>query len=506
MEMKDNQYYGTGLLKSNGIIRMNFKFEPKKSEHRVSVFDEQGQIIFDGFERNNLKTGECVDYVNGNIVFIGTYQNGMRNGYGTSFDENGNVLNAGRWKNNIFMMEDQEMKYSSYADLDMYELNYYHSKAVFPTSITCIILSTCLVLISIILMVIFLHQNIARNGHLVLSDGRIWEGKVKKNLPNGYGIFSYSNHSIFYKGNCEDGFFNGNGTFYTSNTTYYKGEWEYDSLNKGEFYCNENDGLLCYSGSFLNLIPHGVGKSYDKNHSVVFEGIWQYGSPYHGKYFNHSSNPSYSVVFEGRTQEFDSTISIVSFSDFETKCSFTTTRVIVPRNSYNGEGDVIFSIPANCSNVEEIYVGENCGKFVVQFSLWNLTKLKRVIIQSNSFTSITSITSTLSSEFSESSESPESPESFELFSETPSETPLETPLETPSQSLLSLIMEEERSFSISHCEKLEFLHISSTSFSNFYHFQLTRTLYHPSITSRPSLTANRDYWNKFTVCSFFTFI
>ena len=101
VEMKDNQYYGTGLLKSNGIIRMNFKFEPKKSEHRVSVFDEQGQIIFDGFERNNLKTGECVDYVNGNIVFIGTYQNGMRNGYGTSFDENGNVLNAGRWKNNI---------------------------------------------------------------------------------------------------------------------------------------------------------------------------------------------------------------------------------------------------------------------------------------------------------------------------------------------------------------------------------------------------------------------
>ena len=88
----------------------------------------------------------------------------------------------------------------------------------------------------------------------------------------------------------------------------------------------------------------------------------------------------------------------------------------------------------------EIVIGNNCGKYVTRFIISNLSKLRTVIIGSNSFTQL---------DYS-------------------SHTFLDS---------LGRIADENHMFIIQNCSSLEAITIGSHSFSDYYHFQLESILY-----------------------------
>ena len=105
----------------------------------------------------------------------------------------------------------------------------------------------------------------------------------------------------------------------------------------------------------------------------------------------------------------------------------------------NKESDIEMNV-SNCLNVEEIVIGNNCGKYITRFIISNLSKLRTIIIGSNSFTR----------------------------------------LDYSSQSFLDnlgRIADENHIFIIQNCSSLEAITIGSHSFSDYYHFQLESKLF-----------------------------
>lgn len=428
VEMKNGHYDGKGILRKNGVIRMIYTFTPKKTENKVLVFSHRGEIIFNGYETNNLKTGFCIEYVNGNVRFIGMYSNGMRNGYGCSYNERGSVEFRGRWKDNEKTNSScDEDSFLNSIKPEIIESKSNNEMAVFPISTEFIIVIAALALISIILVFIFLFTIIPRSTRITLSNGCIWMGYVKLSLPNGNGKYYHSNGTLYYQGNCLNGYFNGNGIMYhpDGKTKHFEGIWEHGYLTNGTMYTNE--GALEYEGEFLNNIPHGIGRRW-QNQSVVFEGIWNHGYDYRGKY-----NSSEHVYFEKKKQEFGEILQIHSAADTQ-KCSFKIKTVVIQDGAFNAKGDTEFNV-ANCINVEEMLIGNKCGKFVTSFTVAHLPRLKSVVIGEDSFTQ---------------------------FAHTDEQLKYNIPR----------IVDEKRTFLISNCSQLETITIDSRSFSDFFIFKL----------------------------------
>ena len=433
VEMKNGRYDGEGILRKNGIIKMIFTFSPKEGENHVLVYNDEGEIIFQGNEKNNLKSGVCIEYHNGIVRFIGMYKNGVRNGYGCSYNEFGEIEFVGRWKDDAKTnspCNEEFFLYSIKPTMGYSTTNY--EKAVFPLSKEFLLISGLLFILALILIGIQHFHNSPRSRTVHLSNGAIWNGTVIQSNPNGNGFYYHSNHSLYYHGNCWNGYFHGNGTMYYGDgiTKHFEGIWEYGYLKEGSLFNEKGD--LQYSGQFQSNIPHGIGRSYI-NHSIQFEGIWYYGSDIRGRYYANNK-----VYFEKQKQGL-SNILIMNTTSDNVYCSYKITKIVIHDDLMNKESDIEMNV-SNCLNVEEIVIGNNCGKYITRFIISNLSKLRTIIIGSNSFTR----------------------------------------LDYSSQSFLDnlgRIADENHIFIIQNCSSLEAITIGSHSFSDYYHFQLESKLF-----------------------------
>ncbi len=282
---KNGRYDGEGILRKNGIIKMMFTFSPKDGENHVLVYNDEGEIIFQGNEKNNLKSGVCIEYHHGIIRFIGMYKNGVRNGYGCSYNEFGEIEFVGRWKDDAktnSACNEEFFLHSIKPTMGYSTTNY--EKAVFPLSKEFLLISGLLFILALILIGIQHFQNTPRSQTVHLSNGAIWNGTVIQGNPNGNGFYYHSNHSLYYHGDCWNGYFHGNGTMYYGDgiTKHFEGLWEYGYLKEGSLF--DENGALQYTGQFQSKIPHGIGRSY-VNNSIQFEGVWYYGCDIRGRYF-----------------------------------------------------------------------------------------------------------------------------------------------------------------------------------------------------------------------------
>lgn len=429
VEMKNGRYDGEGFLRKENVVRMIYIFSTKTVENKVLVFNAQGEIIFNGYEKNNLKTGLCIEYEHGNVRFIGMYKNGMRNGYGCSFNENGAVVFRGRWKG------DAETEITCDEDFFVNTIKpqtiaseYINNKPVYSCSGEFILVFLILFLLSLFLIIIAIITNSTRNQTIRLSNGCIWNGEVKQDTPFGSGFYYHSNGSLYYSGRCWNGYFHGNGTMYypDGHTKQYEGTWEYDSLIYGKWFTEE--GRLKYEGYFKNSLPHGVGSSY-QNGTKVFEGIWYYGNDYRGLYYDRDE-----VFFEKQKQSFTDILVVNTMSDLS-QCSYKIRKIVIHDHTFNAPTDTEINVE-KCMNVEGLYIGNESGNYVTKFIITNLSKLQHIVIGSSSFTQL---------KYSDSEVNRD----------------------------LSRISDERRSFLISNCSSLKLLSIGYRSFSDYYLFQLT---------------------------------
>tara|TARA_B100001094_G_C18180068_1_gene800364 strand:+ start:1781 stop:2545 length:765 start_codon:yes stop_codon:yes gene_type:complete len=64
---------------------------------------ENNQVIFSGMWRDNIKNGICKEYYKNRLIFDGIFKDDKRNGYGKEFNEYGEIINEGIWKDDKFM-------------------------------------------------------------------------------------------------------------------------------------------------------------------------------------------------------------------------------------------------------------------------------------------------------------------------------------------------------------------------------------------------------------------
>lgn len=88
------------------------------------------------------------------------------------------------------------------------------------------------------------------------SDGIIYTGELRDDLPNGFGSITYPNGNR-YQGDFLDGKRHGKGMLTTPDGSTFEGEWSENELN-GQGTANSANGTK-YTGQFKGSIPNGLG-------------------------------------------------------------------------------------------------------------------------------------------------------------------------------------------------------------------------------------------------------
>ncbi|MHB1277701.1 MAG: protein kinase domain-containing protein [Bacteroidia bacterium] len=134
-----------------------------------------------------------------------------------------------------------------------------------------------------------------------------YKGAVRNGKPHGYGI-AYFDDGNRYEGNWENGVRTGSGTYYFSDGTVYVGGWKNDSFSgrgkmtwedgdkyDGSYSNGKRNGLGTYTtgGGDINNCPdcrkyqgywkdnnkHGMGKCFDRNGNLLYDGEFRDGKP-----------------------------------------------------------------------------------------------------------------------------------------------------------------------------------------------------------------------------------
>ncbi|MCR5635683.1 MAG: hypothetical protein K6F76_00665 [Clostridiales bacterium] len=107
-------------------------------------------------------------------------------------------------------------------------------------------------------------------GRLVYDDGRATEGYFENGKPHGKCRLYSSNGYMIYDGEIENGEYNGKGKLYKNGKLIYDGGFK-NGLKNGEG--NEySNGRLVYSGSFFDDVRKGFGTAEDGD--KIYTGMW----------------------------------------------------------------------------------------------------------------------------------------------------------------------------------------------------------------------------------------
>lgn len=126
--------------------------------------------------------------------------------------------------------------------------------------------------------------------------GYEYDGELKNDLPNGFGILYFKNKNIRYSGSWKNGKKNGEGSLYYKNgRVKIKGNWT-DDLPNGSaiFYDNEGSKYVCeyifgkiitgtcyytnnliYVGELKKTLKDGFGSLYYSNGNTMYKGYFK---------------------------------------------------------------------------------------------------------------------------------------------------------------------------------------------------------------------------------------
>lgn len=204
-----------------------------------------------------------------NIVYKGDWMNGLPNGYGKCYWEDGTSF-EGRWIEGDRIGEGQ----------------YYDSSGVLQYT-GSVVNGVC-----------------SGHGTEYYDSGTIYIGGFENGQRYGYGEYYWPNGDI-YRGNSVEGQRTGEGTYLWSNGEKYIGGflngqrhgygehyWPNGDIYKGNFVENQltgegvylqSDGYK-YVGSFLDGYRHGYGEYYDSDGNLLYSGEWEYSKMKNGEF------------------------------------------------------------------------------------------------------------------------------------------------------------------------------------------------------------------------------
>ena len=216
-----------------------------KNEYNISYlkdnFEGNNENYYIGEWKNGLRNGKGkLYYNNGNLQYEGDFVNDKFEGNGKYISKNGKYY-IGEWKNGL---KDGKGKF------------YYQNK-------------------NLIYEGDWVKDKPEGYGKRMLKNGKYYIGEWKNGLRNGKGKFYYNNGNLKYEGDWINDKCEGNGKVIFENGNYYIGEWKNGLRNgKGKFYYN--NGNLIYEGDWINDKYEGIGKWILKNGNYYI-GEWKNG-------------------------------------------------------------------------------------------------------------------------------------------------------------------------------------------------------------------------------------
>ena len=258
--------FGKYFYSSGDIYEGNWTNDKQDGSGKLSLKD--GAEVEGKWKEGELSNDKNNIIIYDNGKYVGTLENGHRNGMGIFYYANGDVYD-GEWQND----EKRGKGTYRYSDGEVYTGQWFngnkHGQGKYDIPNGSYYDGN--------------WENDKRDGHgiYVYSDGSKYQGNWKDNKRSGYG--ELLGDDTRYEGEWRDDKINGKGELFLPNGQYYKGEWVNNTKNGyGVFYWKDDS---VYEGNWIDDVPTGNGVLTWSNGSK-YEGEFQYGVPEgHGIYY-----------------------------------------------------------------------------------------------------------------------------------------------------------------------------------------------------------------------------
>lgn len=254
----DGKYNGYGKLWERvSDSKQTYKYEgvfvDGKMNGAVKKYNADASIYCDGVYKDDSFISGSIFYENGNIMYKGGW-NGSYHGNGILYWDNSKKRYDGEWKNGkrdgygSSYREDGTLEYIGYWKEDLYETNY---------------------------------------GELYNEDGKTiyYKGGYSSGQKSGDGTSYRLDGEKEYEGSWKSGRWNGKGIWYWENgKVYYEGDF-IDGQPEGKGVSYQSNGKIRYKGSWSKGEYSGQGILYDENEKIEYNGEFV-----EGEYIEDSEN------------------------------------------------------------------------------------------------------------------------------------------------------------------------------------------------------------------------
>ena len=260
-------FYPSGIIMYRGGVKKN-DFGHDIYDGKGSLFNQEGELLFEGEFVNHMKQGNGIMYLKGQLIYQGEFIQNKKQGHGILYKD-GHIHYEGHFRNDL---------------MDGYGVLYYEEEVISP------------------------YQTLrAQYPHLNQPQ---YEGDFVHGMKKGKGKQYYPNGFLQYEGDFIWHHMQGAGKLYypTESPTaeelargvtnlYYEGHF-FEDLKHGKGKVYSRDGILEAEGQFKEDMMTGQGTLYYANGQASYIGDLVQGKKHgRGDYYNEEGKIIYSGEF-----------------------------------------------------------------------------------------------------------------------------------------------------------------------------------------------------------------
>lgn len=260
-------FYPSGIIMYRGGVKKN-DFGHDIYDGKGSLFDQEGELLFEGEFVNHMKQGNGIMYLKGQLIYQGEFIQNKKQGHGILYKD-GHIHYEGHFRNDL---------------MDGYGVLYYEEEVISP------------------------YQTLrAQYPHLNQPQ---YEGDFVHGMKKGKGKQYYPNGFLQYEGDFIWHHMQGAGKLYYPTksptaeelargvtTLHYEGHF-FEDLKHGKGKVYSRDGILEAEGQFKEDMMTGQGTLYYANGQASYIGDLVQGKKHgRGDYFNEEGKIIYSGEF-----------------------------------------------------------------------------------------------------------------------------------------------------------------------------------------------------------------
>ena len=258
------------IVNRNKVTVFEGRMVDGKCQEKGTQFDDMGNLVYKGVFKEDVYSGEGILYAaNGDMIYSGAFENNTFNGIGTLYQANKSILYEGAFENGLFSgsgkLYDPNTNLIYSGDFSQglqngYGVSYFENGLIQYTGN-------------------FLNGKYHGEGTLMSEEGlKIYSGQFANGVFEGTGKLFFKNGQLAYEGNFSNAQYNGYGQQYSEEgKLIYRGDFALGFYSgEGKLYSGDSDALV-YDGAFDKSKFNGQGTYYIQGEKI-YQGEWLEGS------------------------------------------------------------------------------------------------------------------------------------------------------------------------------------------------------------------------------------